>query len=492
MIANACERVEERETGGGSTSGARLVARDAGLGAGPDPFPGEVIAGRFRLDRPLGKGGMGSVWAAWHLGLNVEVALKFIDPAFARGEGEGAALHFAREAQAAARAKGPHVVNVLDYGADEAGRPYLAMELLQGHELARLLERAGRLPPADVCRIVVHACRGLARAHAAGIVHRDLKPENLFLVDDEDEGFVVKVLDFGIAQAGGPARPDARGRVLGTPLYMSPEQASGRDDVDFRSDLYSLGVVAFRCLTGELPFAPEGPDEPGFGPDDLSPPTPRPDLPPALEVWLRRALQRDPARRFASAREMADAFATACGLPSGKPPPALTSWRPRPHSDRPPAPSDAPTLTAPTPPRPRRAPRVRLCYASAFAFGVLVSGLGPCAAASLARHSHALHQALAPLFEQGTALPSALAAPEAPPPSPTPAAARPPERLARTPALAGEAPPCPHHAAASTPEQSPSPAPAPPPPPDDRTCGLGAVRRVRIAARSRRRAEKAG
>jgi serine/threonine-protein kinase len=293
--------------------------------------PGRIIADRFRLERLLGKGGMGSVWVAHHLNLNVEVALKFIDASVAQRD--DVASRFAQEAQAAAKVKSPHVVNILDYGTDALGRPYIAMELLQGEELAQRLDRWGRLPVPDVCRVVVHACRGLGRAHAAGVVHRDLKPENLFLVDD-DEGFVTKVLDFGIAKAhspiGGSTHHTGTGQILGTPLFMSPEQALGRADIDFRSDLYSLATVAFRCLTGDVPFASEALGE--IIVKISTEPVPsarakRPELPPAVDEWFRRALHKDPAQRFGSAREMSESFLQACDLAMGAyggsaPPPA--------------------------------------------------------------------------------------------------------------------------------------------------------------------------
>ncbi|HEU4533200.1 MAG TPA: serine/threonine-protein kinase [Polyangiaceae bacterium] len=300
--------------------------------------PGRLIAGRFRLERLLGKGGMGSVWVARHLNLDVDVALKFIDPA--TEQLDDAAQRFAREAMAGAMVKSPHVVNVIDFGADAFGRPYLAMELLQGEELAQRIERWGRLPLADVCHVVVQACRGLERAHAAGFVHRDLKPENIFLVSD-DEGFTVKLFDFGIAKAlkplGTVSHQTNVGHIVGTPLYMSPEQALGRADVDHRSDLYSLAVVAFYALTGQVPFLSDALGELIVKVTTHAAPSVRAlrsDLPKGLDAWFVRALQKKPAKRFQSAREMADAFARACGAPASMsylgsaPPPAPPSWGP--------------------------------------------------------------------------------------------------------------------------------------------------------------------
>ncbi|MCU0682358.1 MAG: protein kinase [Polyangiaceae bacterium] len=312
--------------------------------------PGRLIAGRFRLERLLGKGGMGSVWVARHLNLDVDVALKFIDTT--TEQFDDASQRFAREAMAGAMVKSPHVVNVIDFGADAFGRAYLAMELLQGEELAQRLERWGRLPLGDACRLVVQACRGLERAHAAGFVHRDLKPENIFLVNDDD-GFTVKLFDFGIAKAIGPlglvSHHTNVGHIVGTPLYMSPEQALGRADVDHRSDLYSLAVVVFYAVTGRVPFLSDALGELIVKVTTEAPPSARglrPELPRAIDAWFQRAMHKKPAKRFQSAREMANAFVRACGAPASMgysgatPPPAPPSWG---------APISGPPGSVPTP-----------------------------------------------------------------------------------------------------------------------------------------------
>lgn len=277
---------------------------------------GLIIAQRFRLVRELGRGGMGSVWLAHHTSLDVPCAVKFIN-AEAIDVPEIRA-RFEREAKAAASLRSPNVVNILDYGVSEVG-PYIAMEFLDGEDLAHRLERRGRLGPQETVEIVGNVARALTRAHAAGLVHRDLKPENVFLVRDEDRE-IVKVLDFGIAKVNRLASTDGAtktGSLLGTPSYMSPEQAQGIKAVDHRSDLWSLAVVAFRCLTGRLPFVSEALGDllmqiivhPLPVPSAIAP-----DLSPAFDAWWARAAARDPAQRFQTAREEADALAAAFGL----------------------------------------------------------------------------------------------------------------------------------------------------------------------------------
>jgi serine/threonine protein kinase len=280
-------------------------------------FPGATISGRFRIDRLLGRGSMGAVWLARHLTLDVDVAVKFIDPAF-RNELDHR-TRFVHEAQSAARINSPHVVNVLDFGED-GGRLYIAMEYLVGEDLSSFLERGGRLSLDVAARVVAHACRGLGKAHALGIAHRDIKPENLFLCGDgEEEGFVLKILDFGVAkttQRGTSFTGTSAGQLIGSPAYMSPEQARGLPQIDGRSDLFSLAVVAYHCLTGSPPFSGDSLPELLFGIIGADPePVSRrvPGLPPALDAWFERALDKDPAKRFQSAKEMSHAFYKAIG-----------------------------------------------------------------------------------------------------------------------------------------------------------------------------------
>ncbi len=277
-----------------------------------------MIAGRFRLTQKLGEGGMGSVWIAQHLTLKNDVAIKFMDGAFAARD-ETALKRFNQEATAAAAIQSPHVVKILDYGNDSTGRPYLAMELLRGEDLDHRLERAGGPLPLEVVhQIVVETCKGLASAHGVGVVHRDLKPENIFLCKEPD-GFSVRILDFGIARAdrelAARGNLTITGQLLGTPMYMSPEQALGKKTIDGRSDLYSLGVVAFQCITGTTPYVESETVGEIIVAITTQPPLDaallRDDLPPPVVRWLERALAKKPEERFADAKEMSDAFVEA-------------------------------------------------------------------------------------------------------------------------------------------------------------------------------------
>jgi eukaryotic-like serine/threonine-protein kinase len=281
--------------------------------------PAAIVAGKYRLTRMLGRGGMGSVWEGIHATLGTRVAVKFIDAEHA--ESPEARHRFENEARAAATLRSKHVVEVYDHGLMEDGRPFIVMEFLEGEPLDKRLDRVERLPARDTARIVSQICRALSKAHAAGIVHRDLKPDNVFLVwDDEDGSDVAKVVDFGIAKFTDSKRPASAtrtGSVLGTPYYMSPEQARGLRTVDFRSDLWSVGVIAFRCMTGHLPFEGEAVGDVLVKLCTAPMPVPSQlvnDLPPGFDAWFARALTREPEGRFQSASELGTSLAAVCGL----------------------------------------------------------------------------------------------------------------------------------------------------------------------------------
>ena len=276
---------------------------------------GAIIANRFRLERLLGKGGMGDVWAAQHTALDIPCAVKFIHSESA--DKPEVRERFEREAKAAAALRSPNVVQILDYGIADGNVPYLAMEYLEGEPLNVRLRRRGRLDAVETCRIIAGIGRALTRAHAAGIVHRDLKPENVFLVPDED-GEVAKVLDFGVAKVTNQLDSNTRtGALLGTPYYMSPEQAQGVKAVDTRADLWSLAVVAFRCVTGQLPFKSDALGDLLIRIVTQAPPVPShvcPGLPDAFDRWWARASQREPDHRYQTAKELTDALALALGI----------------------------------------------------------------------------------------------------------------------------------------------------------------------------------
>jgi len=257
---------------------------------------------------------MGEVWAAQHISLEIPCAVKFI-------HGESASqpevrMRFQREAKAAAQLRSPNVVQILDHGVYE-NVPYIAMEYLDGEPLNARLKRRVRLDAFETFRIISGVGKGLGRAHAAGIVHRDLKPENIFLVHDED-GETPKVLDFGVAKSTTTLDSNTRtGALLGTPYYMSPEQAQGTKAVDHRADLWSLAVVTFRCLTGELPFKSTALGDLLIKIVTHALPVPShlaPGLPEGFDAWWERAAQREPDRRFQSAKEFVEALGLALGV----------------------------------------------------------------------------------------------------------------------------------------------------------------------------------
>jgi formylglycine-generating enzyme required for sulfatase activity/tRNA A-37 threonylcarbamoyl transferase component Bud32 len=278
---------------------------------------GARIAGKLRLVRPLGQGGMGVVWAAHHETLDKEVAVKLIRPERVAANPDLMA-RFEREAKTTARISHPHVVHVMDYGTVDDAVPYIVMELLNGFSLAELIESGGRLSLSTARVLVQQVGSALESAHERGVVHRDIKPHNVFILE-ESQGYplFVKVLDFGIAKMLGDAQVPGgsalteTGTIVGSPPYMSPEQIEGSRHVDLRSDLWSLGVITYEALTGKTPFRGnsfvavgaavlEGRYEPATHR--------RPGLPRRIDDWFAKALSVDPDGRFQTAEEMIAAF----------------------------------------------------------------------------------------------------------------------------------------------------------------------------------------
>jgi len=281
----------------------------------PD-YAGTLVGGRYRVEKLLGEGAMGSVWSGRHQTLGQLVAIKFIHPKVSRSE--QAVRRFATEAKAATLIKSRHAVAVHDHGVTELGQPYIVMDYLEGESLESALQRRGTLPLPEVIEIVNQAALALQAAHDAGVIHRDLKPDNIFLALDSEAqglGYTVKIVDFGIAkivheQVAQVATTQA-GALLGTPFYMSPEALAGFAPVSPLSDVWALGACAFSALCGTIPF-------PGAALGDVvlrvcSAPLPvptehNPALPKAVDAWFARACARQPARRFQSAKALAEAL----------------------------------------------------------------------------------------------------------------------------------------------------------------------------------------
>ena len=277
------------------------------------PKPGELIAGKYRIQRLIGFGGMGAVFVAQHEMLAKEIALKLL---LADAMNDAASsTRFVNEARAAAKIKGDHVVGVHDVGVLDDGRPYIAMDLLEGEDLGLLLQKGGPLPHTTVVDYLLQGMEALAQAHAHGIVHRDLKPSNFFLATQADGSRVVKVLDFGIAKtigANASVSLTNTKAMMGSPLYMSPEQIRRSKDVDPQSDVWALGVVAFELLTGQTPFLGENIGEVVLAIAEQTPAradTLRPGIPAALGVVVARCLEKDRTRRFKTVVELARALA---------------------------------------------------------------------------------------------------------------------------------------------------------------------------------------
>jgi serine/threonine-protein kinase len=280
------------------------------------PAIGDVIAGKYRLEEELGSGGMGTLFVAGHELLATRVAIKFLAPHLLSQKSSVA--RFLREARAIAQLSSEHIVRVMDVGL-ENGHPYLVMELLEGRDLYEALNVDGPFPIAEAVDCVLQVLAGIAEAHAAGIVHRDLKPANIFIAERSD-GYIVKVLDFGVAKVDVEveSRAGDRGRLttdtatIGSPSYMAPEQVRAARDVDNRADLWAVGAVLYELITGKLAFPGETMLEIIAAILTRAPESVRnyrDDVPTALESALEQCLERDPSQRFVDAEELARAIA---------------------------------------------------------------------------------------------------------------------------------------------------------------------------------------
>jgi serine/threonine-protein kinase len=283
-----------------------------------DELVGRAI-GKYTLSRVIGKGGMGVVYEAQNTSIGKRVAIKLVSEELAKNK--DAVRRFQREAQAASAVESAHIVDIFDAGVADDGVPFLVMELLRGEDLGHRIRRLGRLEIPDALHVTVQILRGLSRAHAAGIVHRDLKPDNIFLVDRDDDDSFVKILDFGISKVARTGETPVQtltkqGTVLGTPFYMSPEQAQGLPDTDGRADLWSVGAILYECLTGRAPHTGGSYEQVIVNicaKDAADVRTHNPGVPEPLAKVIAKALARDRDERFSTAREFLEAVAAASG-----------------------------------------------------------------------------------------------------------------------------------------------------------------------------------
>ena len=323
-MASANER-QERESGPASTS---VSGPDLGslpsLGQEEQPrtraddavLPeGHIIAGKYRVERIVGRGGMGVVYLARHIALEEPVAIKVLLPDMM--EIAGMVSRFEREARAASKIKSEHVARVSDVDRLPSGVPYIVMEYLQGIDLAALRRKVGPLPIAEATTHIAQACDAIAEAHGLGIVHRDLKPSNLFLTERRDDRRMIKVLDFGISKVENPRDQDttSTGMTMGSPKYMSPEQMKSLRDVDGRTDIWALGAILYDLLAGRPPFLAESMAQVCTLVLHGEPPplrSLRPEVPLELKDIVERCLRKVPTERFATADDLARALSPFC------------------------------------------------------------------------------------------------------------------------------------------------------------------------------------
>ncbi|WP_058867925.1 serine/threonine-protein kinase [Chloracidobacterium thermophilum] len=347
-----------------------------------DAFIGQTLDGKYCIEAKIGEGGMGAVYRARHVLMDTQLAIKVLHPSLVSDATSVA--RFQREAQAMARIRHSNAIAVTDFGVTEDQINYIVMELFEGESLRKVLEREKKLPYATAIAIARQVCGALEAAHRSGVIHRDIKPENIFLSPQPDGSYFVKVIDFGIAKIvtdtskGGPPLT-RQGMIIGSPHYLSPEQCTGQE-LDARSDIYSLGIVLFEMLTGQVPFTAVTPVAVALLHANEPPPSLRklnPEIPKALDDLVMSALAKSKTDRPASARELAEELARVARLVSpsfdpvsplvekildasvapsnGAPPPAAapvppsSTVRPRPAERRPPAPAPSPASAPPLP-----------------------------------------------------------------------------------------------------------------------------------------------
>ncbi len=320
---------------GDALDGAHEITRVEPESPSQSTLAGKMVGGKYRVKRPIATGGMGTIWEGEHNTLGTRVAIKFIRPEYTKDS--DSMSRFENEARVMARLQSRYAVHVYDYGVTPGGLPYLVMEYLEGRTLSDVIEREGALTPCGVATVISQAAHALDRAHKVGVIHRDVKPDNIMLIPDDDEAHAeapwhVKLVDFGVAKVlleptapvdddlANPSslrRPTARGVILGTPAFMSPEQLLASGVADRHTDFWGLAVCAFVAMTGKLPF-----NATSLG--DLvkqvclnPPPVPsqvNPAAPPEFDAWFARACASNIADRFASGADFARELQAACGV----------------------------------------------------------------------------------------------------------------------------------------------------------------------------------
>ena len=421
---------------------------------------GQIIDGKYRVVAMIGEGGMGAVFSGEHLRLHRRVAIKVLHAAMAHNV--EVVRRFEREAQAAGKIGNDHILEILDIGELPGGERFMVMEFLDGEPMDKRLERFGRLTPQQVYPLARELLEGLSAAHAAGIVHRDLKPANIF-IQREKAGRTdyVKIIDFGISKfqnVGGDEAKTRTGMIIGTPLYMSPEQARGLSEADSRADLYAVGVILYESVTGRVPFTGASPTDLLFQ-IALSTPPPIPtlvgDVDPSFCSIVEKAMARDPAARFQTGTEFIAALDAWAQNGKGVVAPLQAHLAPAPYlatqqlgmPGATPAPTPAPTAGTPwasshgVPAPPARSP---LAVAAVVMAGIAVVGLGGLFLVMKGRPTRAAGSSSA---SAAASVPVAVPSPDHPAP--------PPPASSEVVALA------PEPSAAVAPSAKPSAAPAP-------------------------------